>query len=113
MSADAYSDCPKCLDRAEKEVEARKQAAIDQYGKVSLEEYKKIQRAASFAYGDFMDEIDWKYSTFVEQYEIYGSRTGTLTIFYSGSCNKCGLKLEFKEEKLLYSKEEEKSTNVT
>jgi hypothetical protein len=36
--------------------------------------------------------------TFREDYEIYGAETGTVKVYYGGSCENCGLTLNFEHE---------------
>jgi hypothetical protein len=36
--------------------------------------------------------------TFREDYQIYGADEGTVHVGYSGSCEKCGLRIDFDHE---------------
>lgn len=64
MSADNWTVCPRCRDRAKAEKLARAQAAVDAYGKVSAEEYAALVERST-------EPLEPK-ETFREDYEFYG-----------------------------------------
>jgi hypothetical protein len=106
MSADNWAVCPRCLDRAKAESEARFQAAFDAYGKVPAAEYERLRAEAQAP----VDEDSFE--TFREDYEIYGAKSGTITVSYSGHCQTCGLNIDFKHEHPFYEREERASVTV-
>jgi hypothetical protein len=87
VSADNWADCPRCELRAQKKYEADLEALNDMYGKVSLDLFRKAQRACV--------KEEHAVSTFREDYEIYGAEDGVVKISYSGECTECGLGLNF------------------
>lgn len=94
MSADNWSVCPRCRDRAKAEKIARAQAAVDAYGKVSAEEYAALVERST-------EPLEPK-ETFREDYEFYGASGGTVTASYSGHCDVCGLGVDFQYEHPFY-----------
>lgn len=92
MSASNWAVCPRCVERAKNESAERFLAAFNAYGNVPAEEYEELRTAAQVKVDD---EV---FTTFREDYEIYGASTGTITVSYSGHCETCGLGLDFKEE---------------
>lgn len=100
MSADNWAICPRCLDEAKAEAQARFQAAFEAYGKVTPEEYERIRDLAQ-------EPIDKDVlQTFREDYEFYGAENGTVTAVYSGHCSKCSLGVDFKHEQTFYERDE-------
>lgn len=81
MSASNWSACPRCTARAEKEQEA----AMAKLAEAGLD-------------GKFTLTITTAGNTFREDYEIYGATEGTVHVGYSGSCDKCGLRLDFSHD---------------
>lgn len=81
MSADNWAECPKCRKRVEKEYADANKALREQYGKVSLEEYKKLEDVAKLK-AHKCKEMD---ITLREDYEI-GIYDGRFYIGYSGTC---------------------------
>lgn len=68
------------------------QEIAESYGQVPLDEYMQMQ-----AERDVMRE-ETLLRTFREDYEFYGADEGTVTVDYSGSCQKCGLETHFDHE---------------
>lgn len=103
MSADNWTNCPRCMDLNAKEITAMEERLRDSYGKIPVDEYETMREAVVEAqYNRDANNAYSKYATFREDYEFYGAENGTLEISYSGQCTKCGLKLQFREEKEFY-----------
>lgn len=107
MSADNWANCPRCIKLDQDEISEMRQNILDQYGKITVEAYEYLlnEYHAATKNLEYKQSDYSKYSTFREDYEFYGAETGTLEISYSGQCTKCGLKLQFKEEKEFYKGE--------
>ena len=88
MSADRWSECPKC--RVDLDVDSKRRAkkAADAYGKVSHDEYERL-----IADRDKPRKLA---TTLREDYEI-GANEGELRISYHASCEKCGFAYSFKD----------------
>lgn len=106
MSADNWAVCPRCLDRAKAEREAKFEAARVAYGNVAPEEYERLRAEAQVP----VDEDSFR--TFREDYEFYGAEKGTITASYSGHCQTCNLNIDFKDEHPFYEREERTSITV-
>lgn len=90
MSASNWATCPRCLARAKKAEAGQLAAVMATYGKVPVEEFDQARAAI-----EPVREVD--FATFREDCEIFGARTGTVTVSYGGSCGTCGLSLEFRD----------------
>lgn len=90
MSADNWADCPRCLARASARREADLKAAADSYGKVDEATYRENTDSIK-------DVRTADYTTFREDYAIYGAADGTVRVDYSGRCMTCGLDLSFND----------------
>lgn len=93
MSADNWTECPRCVDRANRDYRAEVERVEALYGKVPVEEFDR-ERAALRA-----PELD---ATFRENYEFYGAMSGTVHYNYRGSCTRCGLSTEITGEKTFW-----------
>lgn len=87
MSASSYAACPRCTARAAARAQELLDAAADAYGIAGPGEYADMVAAASAA------ALPGR--TFREDYAVYGAETGTVTVSYGGSCEECGLALNF------------------
>lgn len=92
MSADNWTVCPRCQARRNRELRDMDQEIAESYRQVPLDEYMQMQ-----AERDVMRE-ETLLRTFREDYEFYGADEGTVTVDYSGSCQKCGLETHFDHE---------------
>lgn len=92
MSADRYSQCPKCVKGfvAEKEEKHRKSA--EAYGKVTPGEWKKLVKEA--------ESLDEPEETFRENWWLGMSPLGEFSIEYYGECTECGFSFSFKHEEI-------------
>ena len=77
MSADNWTDCPKCSKKLKEQIE-------QSYGKVSPEEYQKLLKLSS----EYQDDLG-------EYYQIYMDYLGELSISYRCSCRRCGFEFKF------------------
>jgi hypothetical protein len=93
MSADNWTDCPRCANKDQRRYDKELEALNDMYGKVPKEVFIKAQKAIKPP--KLPDERPY---TFREDYEVYGAEEGTVNISYSGSCTECNLHLHFKHE---------------
>lgn len=100
MSADNWAVCPRCLQRAKKREADRLAEVMASYGKVSVAEFDAARAAV-----EPVREQD--FTTFREDYEISGAKTGTVTVSYSGNCDRCGLSLSFEESRAIPGLDEE------
>jgi len=90
VSADNWTQCPRCLKRRAMEVE-NKQTQLDaSYGKVPLGRFDSMRHELETLKTDKVDE------TFREDYEIVGADEGTVEVIYRGSCGTCNLRTDFK-----------------
>lgn len=102
MSADNWTTCPKCLAQAQSRRAGREKEIESAYGTVPLEEFKTLQEAVSATNKVNPDD----YESLREDYEIFGARTGTVSISYRGSCSNCGLLIDFKYNRPFYPNDE-------
>lgn len=83
MSADNWTYCPRCLQRAETEATAKEEAVNAQYGRISISEFDQLRSG-------LMPVDPTQYRTFREDYEI-GAVEGAVEWDYRGSCTVCHL----------------------
>ena len=81
MSADNWTDCPKCGP----ESEAWDQKLAAAYGKVSAAEYARLVNAREEEPGE----------TLREDYQV-GIRKGRFRVDYCASCTNCGFRFAYK-----------------
>jgi hypothetical protein len=91
MSADKWAYCPRCTQQGQTKLDKRAAAVQASYGKVPVEEFDEARRQHAGAVNVF----ERRERTFREDYEITGADTGVVTVGYSGSCTRCGLRLDF------------------
>lgn len=96
MSASNWAICPRCRQEAERNAEFNRQMVADLYGRVSVEEFDAARAGLEATLAKMLDEDTL--STFREDYEIFGASDGTVKVSYSGSCEVCGLSLDFEHE---------------
>lgn len=100
MSADNWSECPKCIveicatyEKKVAESAARLQAA---YGKVDAEEYLRM----SATHEELVDGQELAEETLREDYE-QGIHEGKYFCDYSAVCQQCGWSFTFNHEEKL------------
>jgi len=94
MSADNWTYCPMCKLNTKKRQLTLEKECIDQYGKISLQEYEKLQTKLKNIKNSDQD------TTLKEDYEI-GIFDEDLIINYHASCSMCNFEFNFKETKSL------------
>jgi hypothetical protein len=94
MSASNWAICPKCIVGARLAAERQHADAMASYGTVPAEEFQA--RIASIK-----DVNPEDFRTFREDYEIYGTEDGEVTVSYSGHCRTCGAGLEFTDRHVI------------
>jgi hypothetical protein len=86
MSANNWTECPRCRARVRQEIADRKRRAAEAYGTIPADEWKALDDAARL--------IPQPTKTFREDWEI-GVEGETLVVSYSGGCTECGLGVTF------------------
>lgn len=89
MSADNWTQCPRCLKRRAVEVENKTVAVDAAYGNVTVDQFDHLRSELANLKSDRVDE------TFREDWEI-GLSDGEFFVRYRGSCGSCNLRYEFK-----------------
>ena len=92
MSADGYSICPRCIQRARAEYGAVLET-IDNSSKAGVSE--AILKAARAGVKQPNPE---DHREFREEYELYVTPQGVVQVSYSGSCTVCDLSVDFECE---------------
>lgn len=90
MSADNWAVCPKCAKRRAADLQAMRDEVAAKYGQVPVELFDAMRARLAAA------ESAAPAQTLREDYEFYGAEDGVVIADYSCSCDKCGLKGEFK-----------------
>ena len=96
MSADSWTQCPRCyVTNREKAAELDKIAA-ESYGKVPAEKFDELRNDAfSFRKGITSDSNFTE--SLREDYEV-GIQNGEFSVGYYGRCDTCGFEFSFKHE---------------
>lgn len=89
MSADNWTQCPRCLKRRAIEIENKTAQTAAAYGKVTVERFDQMRAELESLRTDHID------NTFREDYEIFGAEDGTVEVRYRGACGTCNLRMEF------------------
>ena len=93
MSADAWSYCPRCLEKAKSAYVAKLRAVQATYGTVPEDEYRAAYEIAS---KPFDSE---PYYTFREDYELgILPEREKFYVIYSGRCEGCSFEVTFNHE---------------
>lgn len=90
MSADNWTQCPKCLQSHDHRTAKARKVVANSYGKVSAECFMEMQAAL-----DAENEKP-KEPTMREDYEQGTDDAGVYTVSYSCSCNECGFSWRYK-----------------
>ena len=90
MSADNWTYCPKCTEKANIARQAFEKKVKDSYGKVSAEEYLRLTEQ--------LKKPDEREQTLREDYEL-GIVEGRFYVSYRASCTACKFSFTFKEER--------------
>lgn len=98
MSADRYSECPKCKESRTAMLAAEAETLAKAYGKVPHAEWSDMQAEYVKRAKQRVDLF-----TFRENWEIFNDGE-KVTVDYGGGCDVCGLELDFKYSNQLYNK---------
>lgn len=90
MGADTHVLCPRCADAAAKRVEEAEQKLTDTYGKVGWSTFLSYQDEL----GKLKIRRDTLGDTLGESYWTEGAEEGSVKIYWSATCRKCGLYAE-------------------
>lgn len=101
MSASNWAECPQCAAAVKAEFQARDASIAAAYGAVPVEEFDEMRHTLE---RDRVKAAEVR-ATFRENYEISGAGSGVVEVGYSGSCDKCGLTLNFTHEHVLFQPE--------
>lgn len=96
MSADNWTDCPKCRAKAFGSLSNREQKHSESYGKIDAKKWVENQRGIEAEW----DELNSgkHFQTFRENYQIGVDCDGTFSVTYRGLCTKCGAEYKFENE---------------
>lgn len=95
MSADNWTQCPRCKRRHEVELDAKVREVAEAYGRVSVERFDDLRTEVDRMRST---EID---STLREDWEIGVFDDGVLFIDYKGRCQSCNLQVTFSHEQVV------------
>jgi hypothetical protein len=95
MSADSWSTCPRCYDRAKTASDKERVRVMALYGTVPVDEFDAARHALKTPTPD-------EFVTFREDYEFWGADTGEIQASYRGGCGVCGLAVELTASKRFY-----------
>ena len=88
MSADNWTECPRCLEREVKRKDELKLKAESEYGKLPKAEYLELLKRSE-------EQLNTR-QTLREDYEFWTDQDGEFSAKYSCRCDVCGFKHEFK-----------------
>ena len=88
MSADNWTECPKCLMIEEAKKNALKLKAESEYGKIPRAEYLELVRRSE-------EQLNTE-QTLREDYEFWTDQSGEFSANYICHCEVCGLEHTFK-----------------
>ncbi len=93
MSADNWTQCPKCNFDREAEADAKDAFAESQYGKVPINEYHNLLTEAA-AFRESVPDLIEEDRTLSEDYDIgiFGSE---FEVNYRATCHKCGYTFKY------------------
>lgn len=95
MSADKWTECPRCYARTEGEYEALQKRVESEYGKLPKDEYFKLVKEAKEAPCGRTDKHLRVY------YNISTDQYGNFSVVYSCRCRVCAFEHTFKHEEQL------------
>jgi hypothetical protein len=96
MSADNWTQCPRCLVTNKAKADELDKIASEAYGKVSAEKFDKLRDEAK-AFRKALYSDDNFRSTLREDYEI-GMYSGEFQVSYSCGCRTCGFSFSHSHE---------------
>ncbi len=89
MSADNWDICPKCKIKHQNDAAKAKQKAMDSYGKVTAEQWLKLQEKA---------KAETKLEATLSEYYELGIHECKFFVSYGASCRECGFEFTYKHE---------------
>jgi hypothetical protein len=92
MSASNWALCPKCSKKYVSKIETAKKALNDAYGKVSIDQYNKLQN--EFKNIENADSEDNPEDSLREDYE-QGIVDGKYYVSYRASCQECNWSFKY------------------
>ncbi len=93
MSPTNWAVCPKCSNSAKLQLEEEKKKVEESYGKVSSQEYRKLEQERPKSV-----KLE---PTLREDFDIGILVEGKFSVVYNARCDKCGLKHSFKHEEMI------------
>lgn len=97
MSADRWSQCPRCKAGRLAKAKAAQDKATAAYGKVPVEEFDRL-RGEVVALFAVVEQDDMPSRTFREDWELTRPDEDGVSIRYSGACEVCDLTLTFEHD---------------
>ena len=97
MSANNWTQCPRCFVKNRATAEEKEKLYIASYGKVSPEEFDRLRDDAR-SFRKTIAEDDLFCATLREDWDIGIYEDGTFAVVYSASCGTCGFKFEYTHE---------------
>ncbi len=92
MSADNWTQCPRCLQSYHTEVARRLNEVAALYGTVPIDEFDASRKEVD---GFIKNGLD---SQFREDYETFLDDDGWVKISYRGFCRTCSLSFKFEHQ---------------
>ncbi len=96
MSADRWTQCPRCYVTNREHAAELDKIVAESYGKVPAEKFDELRNDA-FSFRKGITSDDNFTSSLREDYEV-GIQNGEFSVGYSGRCDTCGFKFTFKHE---------------
>ena len=93
MSADNWTECPRCLKKEEAIKDELKLKAESEYGKIPKGEYLELLKKSE-------EPLEAK-QTLREDYEFWTNPEGEFIAHYRCHCDRCGFEYTFKHDKQL------------
>jgi hypothetical protein len=93
MSADNWTQCPRCYVTNRSKANKLDREASESYGNVSVEKFDELRRHAE-SFRKSVTTDDNICSTLREDYGL-GIRDGEFSVSFYASCKTCGFKFEF------------------
>ena len=96
MSADNWTQCPRCYEKNMKRANELDKIAAESYGKVSVDKFDELRNEA-FSFRKAITSDENIAETLREDYSI-GIQDGEFSVGYCGRCDTCGFKFEYKHK---------------
>lgn len=99
MSANNWTTCPKCKDRAATKQAQAAMDAAEAYGKVTIAQYEHLKL-------QIVEAAKFDRETMREDYELGVDQNGRFYVDYSCSCQTCDFEFSYRHEQQLPLKAE-------